>query len=430
MRVEPSDRILSRLLHLHPKKIDLVLDRVERLLAALGHPEEKLPPIVHVAGTNGKGSACAFCRAMLEAAGLRVAMYTSPHLVRFHERIRLPGGFIGEDALAALLAECEAANAGAPITFFEITTAAAMLAFSRASADALVMEVGLGGLYDATNVVKRPKVCCIMPVGLDHAEFLGTSLAGIAREKAGIVKPGVPVVVAPQEDEALDVILAKAAAVGAPVYVYGQDFQAYEERGRMVYQDGDGLLDLPLPRLAGRHQIENAAVAIAAMRRTVWAGESAIEAGLTAVEWPARMQRLSRGPLVAAAPAGADVWLDGGHNPHGGHAVAQALADLAAKSPRPLFMIAGMLNTKDSTGYFANFRDLATAVTTVAIPDEPVSRPAAELAAMARAAGLRAVPAESLTAAMTLAKPQDGVPPRILICGSLHLAGVVLRDNG
>lgn len=427
MRVEPSDAILSRLLHLHPKKIDLVLDRVKRLLAGLGHPEENLPPTIHVAGTNGKGSTCAFARAMLESAGLKVAMYTSPHLVRFHERIRLPDGIVSEDALADLLAECEAVNAGAPITFFEITTAAAFLAFARAGADALVLEVGLGGLYDATNVIAAPKVCCILPVGLDHAEFLGTSIAGIAAEKAGILKPGVPAIVAPQVDEARDVVLARAAAVGAPAYVYGQDFQAYEDRGRMVYQDGEGLLDLPLPKLAGPHQIENAAVAIAAMRRTRWVGEGAIEAGLTAVQWPARMQRLTRGPLVAAAP-GAEVWLDGGHNPHGAAAVVRTLAGLAAKAPRPLVLIAGMLNTKDSTGYFAQFRDLAPAVVTVPIAGDDASRPADELAAMAVAAGLTATPAASLADAMARATAADA--PRVLICGSLHLAGVVLKDNG
>jgi dihydrofolate synthase / folylpolyglutamate synthase len=431
MRVENSDTILKRLLHLHPKKIDLVLDRVARLLADLGHPEARLPPVLHVAGTNGKGSACAFARAMLEAAGNRVAMYTSPHLVRFHERIRLPGGFIGEEALAALLAECEEANGGAPITFFEITTAAAFLAFSRGPADALVVEVGLGGIYDATNVIARPKVCCIMPVGLDHAEFLGTSLAGIAHEKAGIIKPGVPVVVAPQTDEALDVILAKAEAVGAPTYTYGQDFQAYEEHGRMVYQDTEGLLDLPPPRLAGRHQIENAAVVIAAMRRTQWVDEAAIETGLTTVVWPARMQRLSRGPLVEAAPPDAEVWLDGGHNPHGAAAVARALTDMAAQSPKPLFMIAGMLNTKDSTGYFAQFKALAPTVTTVAIAGEAVSRSAEDLCAKARAAGLDAQPAVSLLAAMArVAALAGNAPSRVLVCGSLHLAGVVLRDNG
>lgn len=432
MTAESSDILLRRLLHLHPKKIDLVLSRVERLLTALDHPERKLPPILHVAGTNGKGSACAFSRAMLEAAGLKVAMYTSPHLVRFHERIRLPQGLIAEDALSDLLAECEDANAGAPITFFEITTAAAFLAFSRSKADAVVLEVGLGGLYDATNVIARPKACLIMPVGLDHAEFLGSSIAGIAHEKAGIIKPGAPAFVAPQTEKALDVIRARAEAVGAPAYVYGQDFCVGEENGRLIYQDTDGLLDLPLPRLAGRHQLENAAVAIAALRRTAWVDEKAIERGLTTVAWPARMQRLTKGPLVQAAPPGAEVWLDGGHNPHGATAVAQTLADMAAKAPRPLHLIAGMLNTKDSTGYFAMFKALNPTVTTVTIPDEAVSRPAAELCALAQAAGLRAEPADSLEAAMARVKTlaRAPVPPRILLCGSLHLAGVVLRENG
>lgn len=432
MMVGDSDAILQRLLMLHPKKIDLVLDRVMRLLADLGHPEQKLPPIIHVAGTNGKGSTCAFARAMLEAAGKRVSVYSSPHLVRFHERIRLPDGLIGEDALADLLAECEAANQGQPITFFEITTAAAFLAFSRAKADALILEVGLGGRFDATNVI-TPAASVITPVGLDHAEFLGTTITAIAGEKAGIIKPGVPVIVAPQTDEALEVILAEADRKRAPAFVYGQDFTVMAEHGRMVYQDTEGLLDLPPPRLYGHHQFENAASAIAALRCLDWAAEDAIAKGLQKVEWPARLQRLTRGSLVSHAPAGAEIWLDGGHNPHGAAAVARAMADFADRSPKPLYLISGMLNTKDSTGYFAAFQGLACHVETVAIAGDSATRDAATLCGEARAAGLDAAAADSLEAAMTRTAAlvqQDGSPARILICGSLHLAGVVLKDNG
>ena len=433
-----TDAILDRLLALHPKRIDLVLDRIQRLLAWLGHPEDKLPPVIHVAGTNGKGSVCAFARAILEAQGLRIHVYTSPHLVRFHERIRLAGSLISEEELSDVLEECDIANAGAPITFFEITTAAALLAFSRHPADALILEVGLGGRLDATNVIRRPAVSVITPVGLDHQEFLGVELTGIAAEKAGIIKPGVPVVVGPQEDQARDVIERTADSLSAPVAFFGQDFFAYAERGRMVYQDENGLLDLPLPRLRGPHQIENAGTAIAALRyaRRNWARENGIEHGLRRVEWPARLQRLTRGPLVALAPEGAEVWLDGGHNPHAAHAIAQALADFEERSEKPLYLICGMLKTKDAEGFFAPFRGLARHVTTITItiPGEAASRGGGELYDAARKTGLEASPADDLEDAMmqvsgwARGRPGEG-PPRILICGSLYLAGAVLAEN-
>ena len=431
-----TDAILERLLSLHPKKIDLVLDRIQRLLDALGNPEKNLPPVIHVAGTNGKGSTCAFCRAMLEAQGLKVHVYTSPHLVEFRERIRLASQLISEDELAATLEECERVNAGAPITFFEITTAAAFLAFSRHKADALVLEVGLGGKYDATNVVARPRMTVITPIGLDHAEFLGDKIVGIAAEKAGIVKPRVPLVVGPQDDTARDVVLRRADALSAPVAMFGQDFFARQEHGRMVYEDGDGLLDLPLPKLIGRHQIENASVAIAALRRAdaQWSADAGIERGLRTVEWPARLQRLTRGPLIEAAPQGAEIWLDGGHNPHGAAAVASAVADLEERGERPLYLISGMLRTKDALGFFAPFRGLARHVATVDIPGEAMSFGAGELYDRARGAGLDAAPAEDVEDAMlqiaawARAHPKEA-PPRILICGSLYLAGTVLAEN-
>ena len=428
--------ILERLLTLHPKRIDLVLDRIERLLAALGSPEKKLPPVIHVAGTNGKGSTCAFSRAILEAQGRKVHVYTSPHLVHFHERIRLASGIISEEELAATLDDCERANAGQPITFFEITTAAAFLAFSRHPADALVLEVGLGGKYDATNVIAKPAVSVITPVDLDHQEFLGDKLSGIAAEKAGIIKKGCPVVVGPQQDEAREIIVRRAEALGAPAWFFGENFFAHAEHGRMVYQDDDGLLDLPLPKLQGPHQIENAATSIAALRHANrgWAKERAIEQGLRSVEWPARLQRLTKGPLVALAPPGAEVWLDGGHNPHGALAVARALADLEERAPKPLYLICGMLKTKDSKGFLAPFQGLARHVATVTIPGEDASRGAGELYDIARASGFDASPAEDLDDAMmqvdawARGRERDG-PPRILICGSLYLAGKVLAEN-
>jgi len=429
-----SDVILERLLCLHPKKIDLVLDRIQRLLAELGHPERRLPPVIHVAGTNGKGSVCAFARAMLEAQGLKVHVYSSPHLVRFHERIRLSGNLISESELAALLEECEEKNAGLPITFFEITTAAALLAFSRHKADALVMEVGLGGRYDATNILDKPRLTVITPIGLDHAEFLGTSLAGIAGEKAGIIKPGVPLVIGPQEDEPRDVILRRADALGAPVAAFGQDFFAHQEHGRMVYQDMGGLLDLPLPRLVGRHQIDNAATAIAGLRFTDWVGDAAIETGLRTVDWPARLQRLTQGPLIDLAPKDAEVWLDGGHNPHGAAAIARAMADLEERAEKPLYLVCGMLSNKDSVGFLSAFRGLVRHIVTVTIPGEESSLGAGALYDRARTAGLEASPAEDVEDAILQiaahARLDDGeTPPRILICGSLYLAGNVLAEN-
>ncbi|HWY63030.1 MAG TPA: folylpolyglutamate synthase/dihydrofolate synthase family protein [Rhizomicrobium sp.] len=432
----PSDAILARLLALHPKKIDLVLDRILRLLNQLGNPQLKLPPVIHVAGTNGKGSACAFSRAMLEAQGLKVHVHTSPHLVRFHERIRIAGELISEDELCAILEEVERVNDGQPITFFEITGAAMFLAFSRHSAEALVLEVGLGGKFDATNVVPRPVMTIVQPVGLDHQEFLGDDIATIAAEKAGIIKPGVPVVIGPQDEIAREAILRQADQLSAPVKMFGQDFHARQEHGRMVYEDEMGLLDLPLPRLIGRHQVENAGVAIAGLRHAGrnWGEDAAIEKGLRTVDWPARLQRLSHGPLVADAPDDAEIWLDGGHNPHCAAAVSRAIADLQDKVERPLYLICGMLKTKDAVGFLGAFRGLARHVVTVAIPDEAASMGAGALYDAARAAGLDAAPAEDLEDAMlqlsawARAHARE-VPPRILICGSLYLAGKVLIDN-
>lgn len=438
-----SDAVLKRLLALHPKKIDLALDRILRLLRDLGDPHLKLPPVIHVAGTNGKGSACAFLRAMLEAQGLKVHTHTSPHLVHFHERIRIAGKLIGEEALVSLLEEVEQVNRGRPITFFEITAAAMFLAFSRYPADAVVLEVGLGGKYDATNVVPHPAMTVIQPVGLDHREFLGDDLAGIAEEKAGIIKKGAPVVIGPQTEVARAAILRVADRLGVPVFEFGQDFASRQEHGRMVYEDQDGLLDLPLPKLIGRHQIENAGVAIAALRhagvfegkKLGWGDDAAVERGLSTVEWPARLQRLTHGPLVEAAPKGAEIWLDGGHNPHGAEAVSRAIADLEEHGERPLYMICGMLSNKDHMGYLQAFNGLARQVVTVTIPGEANSMGAGALYDVARRAGLDAAPAEDLDDAMLQVMAwsrldQDEAPPRVLICGSLYLAGVVLRENG
>ncbi len=434
--MDPLDSIVARLLALHPKRIDLSLDRMRRILDALGHPEQRLPPVIHVAGTNGKGSTVAFMRAILEAAGRRVHVYTSPHLVRFNERFRLAasggGKLVSDDDLVAALSECETANAGAPITVFEIETAAAFLLFSRNPADVLLLEVGLGGRLDATNVIDRPRATVITPVSLDHAEFLGDTLAVVATEKAGIIKRDVPVVVAPQPREALDVIERQALRLRAPLHIAGEQWNAHIEHGRLVYQDDGGLLDLPAPKLVGRHQFDNAAVAIAALRA---AGEAlpnaAYEAGLTRAEWPARMQLLSQGALAALVPTGSELWLDGGHNPDGARAIAAALGDLEERVARPLVLIVGMLATKDSEGFLRHFAGLARRLIAVPIPRQEKSLPPAVVAEVARAVDIPAEIRDDIRSALAAVARLDlDPPPRILITGSLYLAGETLALNG
>ena len=409
---------------LHPKVIDLTLARVERLLSALGNPERRIPPVIHLAGTNGKGSTQAMIRAGLEAGGDRVHAYTSPHLARFHERIRLAGELISEPALTALLDECVTANGPDEITFFEITTCAAFLAFARVPADWTLLEVGLGGRLDATNVVDHPRLTIITPVSLDHQAFLGDSVVAIAGEKAGIIKRGVPVIVGPQSDDGLAVIEAKAARMGAPVLAFGQHWHVSEDRGRLVYQDENGLLDLPLPNLPGPHQIQNAGAAIAALR-ALGRDEAACEAAVTHAVWPARMQRLRHGPLVDMAPK-VEIWLDGGHNPAGGEAVA---ATLARMPRRETHLICGMLNTKDVTGYMRPLAPHVTRLHAVSIPGEKNTLPAEETRDAARAAGIDSVTAPSVAEALATIAAADP-EARVLICGSLYLAGTVLRDNG
>ncbi|MFQ6546381.1 bifunctional folylpolyglutamate synthase/dihydrofolate synthase [Aestuariibius sp. 2305UL40-4] len=417
---DPSDTILARLMTLHPKIIDLTLDRMWRLLDRLGNPQEQTPLVIHIAGTNGKGSTLAMIRAGLEAAGHSVHAYTSPHLVRFHERIRLAGDLIAEDDLSRLLDECEKANDGAPITYFEITTCAAFLAFARHPADYLLLEVGLGGRLDATNVV-TPKLSVITPVYFDHEQYLGPTLADIAGEKAGILKRNIPAIIARQHDEALDVIEAKAREIGAPLLIHGQHWHVTEERGRLVFQDETGLLDLPLPNLPGAHQIGNAGTALAVLRQ-LGVKEPACEAAVTQARWPARLQRLRTGPLADAVPQ-AELWLDGGHNPAAGQAIANTLSGMP---PRPLRLVAGLLNTKDASGFFAPFKALGADVHTVTIPDTTATLSAEETAAAAQKAGLPAQPASDvLTALREIA--EETPTARILICGSLYLAGEVLR---
>ncbi|TYO84855.1 bifunctional folylpolyglutamate synthase/dihydrofolate synthase [Oceanicella actignis] len=410
---------------LHPKIIDLTLERVERLLARLGHPERDLPPAIHVAGTNGKGSTLAMIRAGLESAGRSCHVYTSPHLARFHERIRVAGRLISEPDLLALLEECERVNAGAPITFFEITTCAAFLAFARSPADYALIEVGLGGRLDATNVISRPALTAITPISLDHQQYLGETLAQIAAEKAGILKPGIPCVLAPQPDQARAVVEERAARLGAPLLIGGQDWDSREEAGRLVYQDADGLLDLPLPALAGAHQIVNAGAAVAALR-ALGMNEAACAGAMTGARWPARMQRLDPADLPGAPPD-AEIWLDGGHNPAAGQALAALLARMNARRSAPLHLVCGMLDTKDPEGFLGHFAPLAPMVHAVSIPDAPATLPAERTAAAARAVGLRAEAAGDLGSALAAVARAGDPAPRVVICGSLYLAGAVLR---
>lgn len=423
MTAKTSDAILERMMTLHPKVIDLTLDRVHRLLAALGNPERAIPPVIHIAGTNGKGSTQAMIRAGLEAGGDKVHAYTSPHLARFHERIRLAGELISEPALTALLDECVEKNGPDEITFFEITTCAAFLAFARTQADWTLLEVGLGGRLDATNVV-TPRLSIITPVSLDHEAFLGDTVAKIATEKAGIIKRGVPVIVGPQSDEGLEVIEATAARLGAPVFAFGQHWNVWEERGRLIYQDENGLLDLPLPNLPGPHQIQNAGQAIAALRH-LGRDEAACEAAVTRAVWPARMQRLRQGPLVEQAGR-AELWLDGGHNPAGGEAVA---ATLARMPQRPTHLICGMLNTKDVSGYMRPLAGQVTRLHAVSIPGEKNTLPSDATRDAARSVGIDAVTADSVSDALA-AIVAEAPEARVLICGSLYLAGSILRENG
>jgi dihydrofolate synthase/folylpolyglutamate synthase len=433
-----SDEYLTRFLALHPKLIDLKLDRIERLLQALGAPHEKLPPVIHVAGTNGKGSTVAFMRAILEAAGLSVHVYTSPHLVRFHERVRLGapkgGRYVSEATLADAFRRCEDANQNAPITIFEITTAAALLLFAEHPADVLLLEVGLGGRFDATNVIAKPRAAIVTPVSMDHAEFLGDSVDKIAGEKAGIFKRGVPAVIAKQDhDAALNVLEEIASSVGAMPFVFGQHFNVQEESGRLVYQDEDGLLDLPLPKLAGRHQHINAGTAIAALRVAGFKHlpHAAFEAGMTKVEWPARLQRITHGTLHGLLPADSEFWLDGGHNPDGGKALATFMAEREEAAGRPLIMIVGMLGTKDSLHFLENFEGLAARIIAVPITGNNAARPAEYVKALAEKVGIKAETDSSAAEALArIGQETHAIAPRVLVTGSLYLAGEVLAGNG
>ena len=391
----PLGELIARLSALHPKRVDLNLERMLRLLQRLGHPERKLPPVVHVAGTNGKGSTIAYLRAILEAAGLRVHAYTSPYLVRVNECFRLGraggGVLVGDDELRAALEHCEQANAGAPITIFEIETAAAFSLFAQHPAEMVLLEVGLGGRLDATNVIDAPLASVIAPVSMDHSEFLGDTLTAIAGEKAGIIKRDVPVICANQPPEAMAAIEAQARRLRAPLHSAGEGWHVNVERGRLVYQDDRGLMDLAAPKLFGRHQFDNAGLAVATLRaQSVFRIDAAaFEAGIVNAEWPARMQRLASGRLAEQGPQGCEVWLDGGHNAEGGRVAAAALGDLEERVSRPLVVIVGMMANKDASAFLANFAGLTRHIIAVRIPDRDNAMAPDRLADAARALGMR-----------------------------------------
>lgn len=424
-----TDAILQRLLALHPKLIDLHLERELELLARLDNPHRKLPPVIHVAGTNGKGSTVAYLRAFLEAAGKRVHVYTSPQLVRFNERIRLAGKLVSNRQLNEALETCEKANGGRPITYFEITTAAAFLLFSEVPADYLLLEVGLGGRFDATNVVDDPLGTIITPVSIDHVEYLGDTVAKIAHEKAGILKRGAKAAIGLQSDEGLAAIEKEAARLGVTPVVARRDFDGYRQDGRMVFQDETGLLDLPLPRLAGPYQIDNATLAIAAARHFgLPVSEADIETGLGTVYWPARLMPL-KGKLSALLRPDQELWLDGGHNAAGGMVLAEALREMDRARPRPLVLVMGTFANKDAKGYLGHFGELPRMVYTVPIPGDRAAWPARDLAGVARAQGLKAAPKRSVEGALRAAA-EEHPGARVVICGALHLAGHVLERNG
>jgi dihydrofolate synthase/folylpolyglutamate synthase len=433
----PLGELIARLSALHPQRIDLDLKRMHRLLERLDHPERKLPPVIHVAGTNGKGSTVAYLRAILEAASLRVHVYTSPYLVRINECYRLGrvggGVLVGDDELRAALEHCERANAGEPITIFEIETAAAFCLFAQHPADVVLLEVGLGGRLDATNVIDQPLASVIAPLGMDHTEFLGPTLTAIAGEKAGIIKRNAPVICAEQAPEAIAVIEACARRLHAPLHRAGQEWHVGVERGRLVYQDDRGLMDLAAPRLFGRHQFDNAGLAIATLRAldAFRIEPSAFEAGIVNAEWPARMQRLSSGALVDMGPPGCEIWLDGGHNAEGGRVAAAALGDLEERVSRPLVIIVGMMANKDAHAFLANFAGLTRHIMAVQIPDREGAMLPDRLADAARQLGMRVETSASVEAGLrALARLAYEVSPRILITGSLYLAGHVLSANG
>lgn len=429
-----SNDVLARLQDLHPRVIDLHLGRLEALLEDMGHPEEKLPPVIHVAGTNGKGSTIAFMKAILEAAGYSVHVYTSPHLVDFAERITLNGKFISETKLNDLLLRIEEYCQGREITFFEVTTAAAFLAYSETPADILLLETGLGGRLDATNVIEKPAVTVITPISRDHEDFLGNSIAKIAFEKAGILKEDCPAIIGPQENEALEVIEKRALELNAPLHLYKENWDFEASKGSWTFKGGELSGEKMLPALVGQHQIANAATALAALEQLPSSFEisnEAVQEGLQTVSWPARLQRLNRGPLISQLPNDVTLWLDGGHNEAAAERIAEYFDILASESEKPLYLISGMLNTKDQISYFRKLQPLVEKAYAIPIEGENSTTPAKELAQMGQQAGIDMASACTTEEAIDCLMHYLGKKPcNLLIAGSLYLAGKILKSNG
>ena len=427
------DRILERLLKLHPKLIDLSLSRLKKLLGRLGNPEENLPPVIHVAGTNGKGSTVATMAAIYRSAGYRVHIYTSPHLVSFTERIVISGSEISKNYLEELLLECENANNGENITFFEITTAAAMLAFSRNPADLLLLEVGLGGRFDATNVIERPMLSVITPVSMDHQDFLGNTIDEIAFEKAGILKPSVSAIIGPQTNEALNVIKSRALELGSSAYVFGEDWNISPANNQLMFKMGSKSSIVPRPNLLGDHQIQNAGCALASVKLLNGqfpVSPQEIEMGLVSINWPARLQKLKEGNLIENLLEDVEIWIDGGHNQDAAKAIASTLRDWRTASPEiSIHMVFGALNNRCPQNFLQYFTDVIDTIRAVDIPGETNALSALEIETAARECGLKAYPAKAISPAITDIISNSSGKRRILICGSLYLAGAVLREN-
>ncbi|UNE54267.1 bifunctional folylpolyglutamate synthase/dihydrofolate synthase [Bartonella machadoae] len=434
MEKSQIQEMVDDLLKDYPKKFDLSLERILRLLESLGNPHLKLAPVLHIAGTNGKGSACAICRALLESAGYRVHVYSSPHLVHWNERCRLGqkggGQLVTENQLAETIREIIKVNRQEPITIFEIFTAAAFMLFSTHPADVVILEVGLGGRFDATNVIQKPAVSLIMPIDYDHETFLGNTIAEIAFQKGGIIKPTVPVVIGKQNhQDTLSVLISIADKNKAPYSLFDQDYQSYREHGRMVFQHNQGLMDLPLPNLIGAHQIANAGASLEAIYQAGFQlSEQAISHALQNIYWPARMQHLTHGSLVDKLSPNIDLWLDGGHNPAAGKVVAEELTQWRKKTNRPIVMIAGMLNTKDAVGYFRPLANLVDKIYTIPLADSTAGICPKNLAESAQKVGLFASPQAHLQDALQKINAEHN-NAIVLIGGSLYLAGDILRDN-
>ncbi len=436
MTISPASRVdalIDKLAEIHPKGFDLSLGRILTLLEKLGNPHLRIPPAIHIAGTNGKGSTLAFARAILEAEGYKVHVHISPHLVNWNERYRLSGELVDDETLARAIERVTEANDGKPITIFEIMSAVMFVLFSEHEADFSLVEVGLGGRADATNVLQNPQVCAIAPISMDHQSYLGDTLAKIAFEKAGIIKNACPVVIGVQPDEVREVLETVATQNSAPVLISGQDFDFYRDATGFVYQDTDGLLDLPLPRLNGDHQLGNAALAIAAIRAgDIEVSDRSIEAGMKSVAWPGRLERLPAGAITAAFAPNTVIWIDGGHNPAAGEVIAAELLRQNAGVSRRFLLVCGMINTKEPVGYFRPFTKLETQVITVPVAMSEAGIPPDELAASARNAGLNASSALSLEDGICqVAETAEQSPElEVIFCGSLYMVGEVLGLNG